>query len=288
MKKFIFCVLTSSVVLIAQSVPSKKIVTFENIEVSSGGVTQAKRLHIIDLGVLPLQDVSTPEDSSIRMVLDTVPEDASCKPIAPIPESRITTLPITVSLKVKGLPKAQLQVMAIGHKVEISVTANPDLSNGLITLLEGQSKDFTFSFNPSKGDIYELSGTILLQDGRPITTGIIKYIFMSPMQSIQIKSGMVPSGQGDELSTTLLSDGYGYRLLLGESPVPYTLSRACYWLRGDRTCGSWATCSWINTDDREVSMTFRLQGHKESSSAKDSEGYLQADYALKSSRITLK
>jgi hypothetical protein len=97
----------------------------------------------------------------------------------------------------------------------------------------------------------------------------------------EISSGPRVSGEADRWSSL-------YTLCLGPAPAGYALEigTAEFSLSGDRRCGEWAECHWLQRDNQNVCFGFTLQGHNEiperfnRGGARESEGHLRANYSL--------
>jgi hypothetical protein len=86
-------------------------------------------------------------------------------------------------------------------------------------------------------------------------------------------SGIQSSGAGKNWSTW-------YQLGVGKAPSGYTISKAEFWLTGERTCGVFAECREVFKSDEQVVWEFRLQGNDESGVPRtvSSEGHIRVTY----------
>ena len=90
---------------------------------------------------------------------------------------------------------------------------------------------------------------------------------------ITAESGIKASGAGKNWSPW-------YQLAAGKAPSGYTVSKAEFWLTGDRSCGEFAECREVQRSDQQVLWEFRLQGNESSGVPKVvfSEGHIRVTY----------
>jgi hypothetical protein len=72
------------------------------------------------------------------------------------------------------------------------------------------------------------------------------------------KSGPQMSGPGAEFSSF-----YSLCSQDGDVPSDFTIESESFSIVGDRSCGSWATCTEETKTPRQVCWKFRMQGHSE-------------------------
>lgn len=86
-------------------------------------------------------------------------------------------------------------------------------------------------------------------------------------------SGVKSSGGGKNWSDW-------YQLGVGKAPGGYTVSKAEFWLTGDRSCGEFAECREIQKSDQQVLWEFRLRGGETDGVPKVafSEGHIRVTY----------
>jgi hypothetical protein len=131
------------------------------------------------------------------------------------------------------------------------------------------------------GEILPSDGIVFLVEGQEVFSLGFELQAKQAVENRETSSGNRSSGQADQWSQP-------YTLCLGPAPAGYTLdvNSAEYFLTGDRRCGAWAECRWLQRDDANVCFEFKLQGHNEFSAmvdrlgVRDSEGHLRARYRL--------
>jgi hypothetical protein len=160
-----------------------------------------------------------------------------------------------------------------GSRIHAGWRAADDSIEEAVELTSQETATLRITFGVDDGKTQDLSLVSILSEGRPVTNISLDYAFLKQFVDVEYSSGMVLSGPSEAFSPD-------YWLGTGPAPPMYTLYKACHWLTGDRACNSWSTCDWTRKDDVDVSFRFTLQGHKESSSAKLSEGHLRAVYRL--------
>lgn len=86
-------------------------------------------------------------------------------------------------------------------------------------------------------------------------------------------SGVKSSGTGNNWSDW-------YLLGAGKAPEGYTLTKAEFWLTGDRKCGELAECRELRRSDQQVLWEFRLQGNDADGVTKiaTSEAHIRVTY----------
>jgi hypothetical protein len=86
-------------------------------------------------------------------------------------------------------------------------------------------------------------------------------------------SGVKSSGTGKNWSDW-------YQLGAGKAPNGYTVTKAEFWLTGDRKCGKFAECREVQRSDQRVLWEFRLQGNDRDGAAKvvTSEAHIRVTY----------